>query len=118
MNIQTQVNKQSHVGKFNFSITREYSDNTNKESFDAEVDVKYDCNDYPWVDIKPPFSFNVLVGDTKQLTVSKERVNDVDKNTWSETCGYATISLIGAPSFVTVKDEDIIIAPSIAGHAG
>jgi hypothetical protein len=118
MKIATLLNKQAHVGKFEFQITREYSDNTNKETFDAELEVKYDCSDYPWEDIKSPPAY-LNVGKKIEFIVSKYRVKDVDGLTWSEVCGYGVVSLGGAPPFITVENETTVtIAPTLPAHAG
>jgi hypothetical protein len=45
-----------------------------------------------------------MVGEAKEITIPNELAADLEGVSWSEICGVATITLQGAPPFVTLTD--------------
>ena len=41
------------------------------------------------MNIPTPYSYDLIIGDSKEIVVSNKRVNDVDGLSWSEKCEEA-----------------------------
>jgi hypothetical protein len=118
----------SHCGNSTFDL-RQNNGSLGNASRDTSfsVTISPDCAVKNWVTLTgfPTLSDTALnLGATASTySVSKNLEDDADPagtTSWSGLCGYATISLINAPEFITIDSATgtISIEPTCLTHVG